>query len=551
MRIYHRSQEDKINSINNRCFFDAQHGRVSLALERIRDIAEEFPKDAQVTYAEGLIRKDYLGQGAKAWALFEKAYKLDNKHAFAACNACIYAPTEEKFRIWADISMKVSPDDPQFSQLVNNVQNSLNEGISYWQILLQVSQLHFEAKNFGESAAFAELVLLADEMPPTQEVANRRTRAQLLRYLDAEAHRYRETLLESFLPEERLSLQEALIEIDKALSLDEYDAELWNLKSAWCCLMGQYEEAILCADRSIKLRPFSYPKPYHNKANALRCLKRDSEALTCAEESLEQAEAGNSISDVSLSHKIIEEYSRPRSILTLKSMEPIIYHIIKATRITADLELGQQSKGSNNLEILTKGFFTRSASLFSHRTVDYIPLMAEFLNDFTPDTAFCIVLKTSELSQEIHDHCLHAVLYILAHSNGVMQRDAARFLALTILSAMEATLIRKAYREAVLEPSAAATDEMSQLDAILRKELRFMNSLFPELISDQEPVDEDGRQRSVRNILSRFVDVPDILSKYANKRFDFAGLRGEGHGCTPVVIALMVIIMFLLNFTGC
>ena len=59
MDHYRKDQGDKYNSIN-RCFFDAEHGLITLALERIKDLHQDFPDDAKVEYVEGLIRKDFL-----------------------------------------------------------------------------------------------------------------------------------------------------------------------------------------------------------------------------------------------------------------------------------------------------------------------------------------------------------------------------------------------------------------------------------------------------------------------------------------------------------
>ena len=65
MNLYKLDKEDKINYIN-RSFFDAEHGWITLALNRLESLLNEFPNDPQVLYAEGLIRKDFLGQGIKA-----------------------------------------------------------------------------------------------------------------------------------------------------------------------------------------------------------------------------------------------------------------------------------------------------------------------------------------------------------------------------------------------------------------------------------------------------------------------------------------------------
>ena len=139
MRFYQRQEADIMFSIN-RCLFDAQHSRVSLALERFRDLKDEFPKDADIAYHEGLLRKDYLGQGVAAQKLFKKAYELDNTHAFAACNAAVFAPNEQQFRKWADVSLKLAPNDHSHRQFVTEFLSHLEQGIPYWQLLIVATE---------------------------------------------------------------------------------------------------------------------------------------------------------------------------------------------------------------------------------------------------------------------------------------------------------------------------------------------------------------------------------------------------------------------------
>ena len=65
MRLIKKEKADKLDSIE-RCFFDAEHGWITLSLDRLDDLKNEFPSDPQVLYAEALIRKGFLGQGIKA-----------------------------------------------------------------------------------------------------------------------------------------------------------------------------------------------------------------------------------------------------------------------------------------------------------------------------------------------------------------------------------------------------------------------------------------------------------------------------------------------------
>jgi hypothetical protein len=66
------------------------------------------------------------------------------------------------------------------------------------------------------------------------------------------------------------------------------------------------------------------------------------------------------------------------------------------------------------------------------------------------------------------------------------------------------------YRQTILEVSAAAVDEMTQLDHLMRQEMARISTVLPNLIADQEPVDFAGKARAKRNILTRLQGTPFI-----------------------------------------
>jgi len=488
MRLDKRTQNDKMNYIN-RCFFDAQHSRVGLALIRLKDLKDEFPNDAKIIYAEGLIRKDYLGQGLKAGELFRTAYEIDNTHAFAACNATLFARNDQEFLKWAEFSKKADPNDKSLIQLVTSTKKHLENSIPYGELLLGAAQQHLAAKNFGFSAAFAEIALQTEQIPQDNVVNTRRGRAQCLRTLDSEAHHYRKTIGEDFPPEERLALHAALEEIERASTLDEYDAELWNLRAAWSILIERYDDAIGYADKAVNLRPFHYPKPYHNKASALWKLSRREEALDCARESLKHAESLMSLADIKMSKRMIEDFSKKQKHPNLSDLEPMIKHILNAAHISSDQEIGQMCKelglsSRKAFEKLVNGVVSRGKSTGANLNQEYIQIITDLLLDFIPETVFKVVLHVSNRSKKIHSNLLHAALYVVCRSKGSMQRDASRFLVLTIFGAIEGPAIQKVYREAVLKSSAAKA-ELAHLETILDEELKRINPLFPKLIADQ------------------------------------------------------------------
>ncbi|OGL44641.1 MAG: hypothetical protein A2161_07845 [Candidatus Schekmanbacteria bacterium RBG_13_48_7] len=500
MRLYNRSKDDKINALN-RCSFDAEHGRVHLAIQRLADLEMEFGQDSEILVAEGILRKDFLGQGLKASSIFEKAYELNPKNKNAAINAAFLCRNEQEFGKWSNIAKKNTPKDHSVHRFISDVTKQLEMGTPFESLLFISAQQRFDDKSYGICAAVAQLGLAIIQHHLEDEVQTRRMRAQSLRALDAAAHQFRENNFESFPPDERLALQEAFIELDQAIALDEYDAELWNLKSAWSLFLEKYESAIEFADKAISLRSHNYPKPHTNKANAYHCMKKDKEALKCANEALEQAKQCKSIEDMTQIQNVIRAYSRPSLEPNIQSFEKPIVSILNAAAITADLELGQLN---NSVDKLTKDIIQQIHKHTLSTTKEFVPLMAKLLSDLTPETVFCVVQYIPNYDQNAFDHCLNAALYVTAHSDNILQRDAARFLILSFFGAMKGDAVRRAYRRAILETSAAATGAMSHLNDIVQKELNRMNSWFPKLISDQEPVDQQGRARAERSILSRF-----------------------------------------------
>lgn len=540
MRLYRRSNTDMINHLK-RCNFEAQRGWVSRALERVQDIAEEFPNDADVIHIKAALLKEYLGRGLEVRELCESAYELDSTEVHAN-NAAMLARSAEEFSKWTDLAIKAAPRDAALRRYQAEGEAGLKTGTPYWQMVTAAAESCRVAKNFGLAAAALEVALYGGGMRPAEELNLRRVRAECLRALDIAASQQRETRMEAFIPEERLALVEALAELNRALAIDEFDAELWNLKSAWSALLERFEDAILCADRALVLRPHHYPKPYVNKAKALRALKRSDEALACARESLKQAEGGEP-NDGAVAREIIELYGTPQKSLTLADLKPLIKHIRKSAWVTVDQELGQQG---DSIVRLTKGFGIRATKVGSVRTMDYVPLMAEVLSDFTPEVVLAIMDKASHHGSLVGEHCLYAALYVAAHSEGVLRHDAARFIALSILSAPDENAIRRSYREAILETTAAAADEMAQLDEIVREELRHINPLLPELIANQDRVGEESREKTAKNMIARFGGGPP--KRGPDDSLDPGSLSRHGPGCGLVVVALVILVNGLRYF---
>jgi tetratricopeptide (TPR) repeat protein len=258
-----------------------------------------------------MIRKDSLGQGLKAHDLFRQVYTFDKLHVNALINATAFALNEQEFRQMAKITLSHSDCDKQTYSALSYISKELDSGNPYWNILyLQGAELSNQ-KQFGHSAAFMELVLLSGQVPSDKETQVRRGRAQSLRALDSQEEQYRATVLEWYPAEERIALKEALLELDRALAVDPYEAELWNLKAAWCNCLERYGDALGYALKAIELRPSNYAKPYMNKAIAFRGLKQDRDAFASAEEALKQAKSIGSVGDIQSCQSMVNDFAKP------------------------------------------------------------------------------------------------------------------------------------------------------------------------------------------------------------------------------------------------
>lgn len=506
VRFYRRDQEDKLWCLN-RCYFDAEHARVDLALTRLHDLQEEFPDDAKVLYAQGDILRRFLGQGLAARELFHCAYQASHDHLFSAFNAAHLAASAEEYHHWIDIAERLAPADPDVSTWRLIVDDALGAGTPLSRIQLDYAlrpEDHRQASqtDTGMRAALIEVAMERVELPPEEEAGVRRTRAQSLRALDLAAENHRATLGEAFLPEERLALHGAVDEISRALDVDSADAECWNLKSAWCYLLDRCDEALTCADRAIELRPTDYPKPHYNKARVLTHLDRRSEATACTEESLRQSVGPEFATDAKLARDLLQELATvaetpPPPV----EPRPLAEHILNAATLTCDQEMGEEHR---TVPEGVASVFQRTEALRGQWRITYVPIVAQFLEYNSPESVFTIIAQVSQRDPRVHEHWCFASLYLAVHGTSVVRRDAARFTALNILAALDLERVRDAYRLGVLEPTSAATDEFRELDRVMRQELRRINPLFPELIAEQEPVDEAGRQRAIRTTLSRF-----------------------------------------------
>jgi hypothetical protein len=216
--------------------------------------------------------------------------------------------------------------------------------------------------------------------------------------------------------------------------------------------------------------------------------------------------------------------------------------VVEVTNEVVRKELALVGRSGITLKMVVERLLDPARRASPQPSKAYVPLVAQLLGDFTPEMAFASCAMASGLNREAGCYLFWAALYLAAHSSGVQRRDAARLLALMALAVAEdPQTARQFYRWNVLEPSAAAADEMAQLDVLVREQLARMQSVLPGLIAEQEPVDEVGRERARRLILSQFTGPPPepIHSKPGgNARRSASGQVGCGaHLLTAFVLS--------------
>jgi tetratricopeptide (TPR) repeat protein len=472
------TEDHKRNSIG-RVHFDALHGRVPLALRRLADLARIFPEDSDLALAEGVVRLDYLGQGLAARELFEKTYHWDHKNAAGAKNATLAARSAEEFQEWAEIALAPTPQDQRFQEQVEMIREYLKDGRSFWEILLLRAGIAGQHSDFGTAAALVELALISvGEMGAEHELVARRVRAKNLRELDKTAANRRLGLLEPLQPDERLALKDAVAEMTEVLRLDEYDPEMWNFKAAWCVLLQRFDEAEICADRALSLRPHGYPKPLVNKANSRLKQKKYGEALDLAEQALRVAQGTQYLSDIPLVQGIIKQATHPPEPLGSDNLSGFAGQFVRIAEAVSDEEIG----GQGPVYKLVNGVLLRLMDLES--SLGAAAVMAELTADFSPETVSRILAGARNRDPDLFEVALLGLLYAAVQSQGALQRDAARVLALTTLRAGRVAAIRTWYRHLIQVP-AASHPELSPLFVLVLEELRRIHVALPDLIAHQ------------------------------------------------------------------
>jgi tetratricopeptide (TPR) repeat protein len=499
--IYFHLQNDDIRFWTDHAHWDAEHARTRLAIARLDELAGYLPPNPHIEYDRGLLWFHHVGNGRQAREQFLESYRLATEQGirgtqwFAARYLWKVVDSVDEAEHWIDQAIEAAPaHDPELAVLRQHRQD-LRHG-EYCDVLWVLALGAAEHGDFGTAAAMVDFSLGVHAGDPQTEATRRGARAEWLRTLDRVEQQQRATLGEQYLPEDRIALAEAVAENERALAADPHDARQWNSRSAWLQWLGRHEESLAAADRALELRPSGYSRPWMNKASCYFELKRDAEALECARRALDIAKgAGPEFAD-DVDHATRLIASLPRRPATLADMGPVMLAAAAAAERTCQL-LWQ---GKDKRAFLTRGVGIRMRTVGSPQAISYVPMMEQFLSDFSPEVAFVVFRELSPRNIKQFELSMSAAMFLAATESGVIQRDAARFLLLVLFSwALKSPeFARDGYRLTILRVCRSAGPPLSNLEAILSVEMARFHPELPRLLCDQEPLTEEERSQGLR-----------------------------------------------------
>jgi tetratricopeptide (TPR) repeat protein len=500
---------DEVNKLAtiNRCVFDARHGHISLAFERIGGLAKRYPNDAHVAYSEGILRLDYLGEGVRSRELFERAYAIDHEHLYALTYATRFARDEQEFRKWAGISLEKDPEGEgvkQFSQILQE----LDSGRSYTDIMFNLSEQYYIAKKYGESAAYMDIALLAPgRMSPDKVVRGHQGRAESLVSLSRDAQLHRESLFETSPAEEQMALKEALTELNNAIA-DEYGAykvNLWLRKAALSIIMENYDDAIRSSDRAIELQPFNNPQSYYCKAQALWELRKEHEALDSAQDGLKQSESLGSVADIEAGRAIVKHVSMQRTSLAIADLEQLTPLVLSAAKKLSDEDLAEQHVSIDQI-IVNAGEMARNFR--DNRNSLRIP-MQHMLSLLAPETVFYAVINTD---MDTYGRYMDATMDIALDSTGAMKWDAMRVIALSLFASGNGMAMIQMFGTIMANPAISA-EMRPRLTVAMQQELRRYNPELYELFDKNIATRDGSNEQRIRDNFLPHNHYPDKATK--------------------------------------
>jgi tetratricopeptide (TPR) repeat protein len=500
MNFYVFREEDKLGTAYNRCFLDAENGRVWLALQRLEDLREHFLNDAEIDLAEAMLRIQFLGQGFRGQELCWRAYQRKPSLVDALKNALKFSPDAVTFQERAALALRSLPGDPVLKMLMQTEKTIREEGELYWvfqkELLAQVPH----DRDAGTFAAIIELMLISggEEIPPDQRANFLRYRGEALRRLDRTAQDKLTFFSEAHIPKERLILQQALLEFESKID-DPYfrNAEILNLCASWSYLLHRFQDAINYADAAIEMGGPEYINPLRNKALAMSAMGNKEKAFLVFNDALEKAVGQGDQAQVQVIGGTLEEQKKAPP-LGLAELCPKLEAVLSAVGSAAYSEI-TANKGT--LESVGGSFLERLHKIGFDWTPAYVLVLAELLVYHSPEAAHFIIQKAvSDLPKHYGNHVNGnlgiAAHYLAAYASGALRRDAVRLRTIQLICTRDVDLILDAYRRQVRDISAEADPPLSEVADLIKSEMARIHPLIPNFLDDQPPISVEDRKRA-------------------------------------------------------
>ncbi len=512
--LYATRMPDEARPTIDRCYLDADLGDSQAAIERLTELQAQLSDDPHVLYAAGDVTLRYSGRGREARDLFQRAFDLslrlgkDSTAWFAACNATLLQTDTEATRRYADWVTRNAPADNKdratFQQILG-ASASFGERIPLAHVLGR-SQVYAEAGHPGTAAAILAVADEAEGAEPEEYARSSRLRAGLLRELDKAAENAHEARGLRFIPEDRLALRDAVASIDIFLAHDPYDAEAWNFRSAWCCLLERHMEALEAAQRALDLRPHDYHRPHMNRAVALRALGRVEEAIAAAAEAERVAsEAGMSADAVQASNFAAEWRRVPRRRPDHEIVAGIMRGVDGARRVSDRAMSSTRGVSVTSLTALT---LEHGRLLGLSALEDFAPFVAQMLADFTPETVFEVMRSVATKDTNVVDGLILGAIHLVIRADDPQKRDASRLLAWFIVAFPTMPAIRAYYRQGFLAPAALPGGGCEALPDTVRPSLARFGEDVPGALNDQSPLTAAEIETARRNVVAWVVRTP-------------------------------------------
>jgi hypothetical protein len=229
-------------------------------------------------------------------------------------------------------------------------------------------------------------------------------------------------------------------------------------------------------------------------------LGRQAEGLQQVEEALRQATASGDDRDVDQAQTLRQGYTNSSTKPSLDALLPALGDFLKASDNSSKAEMEREHSPGFSIDKVTRRLILHSRKIRGAFGIGYVPMIAELLSDFTPETVWVVITSGQQSAPNLYGAWLAAVVYLVAKCDGVERRDAARLFVLLLISSMNSRSIRGMYRESVLATSEGSQGEFP-LDSLIRVELARVHPQLPELIAEQQPIEPQERQKAVDEVL--------------------------------------------------